>query len=178
MEFDLQPTYLKNDSIFLQPLNPNDFEALFKVASDPLIWEQHPNKNRYQREVFEVFFEGAILSKGAFMVYDTNTKALIGSSRFYDYNKAENCITIGYTFIAKAYWGKLCNKALKGIMLNYAFKHVNTVLFYIGSNNIRSQKAIQKIGAIKIQEQNVTYFGEEEKLNFVYQINKHAAFVP
>ncbi len=172
MEFDLQPTYLKNDSIFLQPLHANDFEALYKVASDPLIWEQHPNKNRYQREVFEVFFEGAILSKGAFMVYYINNKALIGSSRFYDYNKAKNSVTIGYTFIARAYWGKWYNKALKGIMLNYAFKHVNTVLFYIGSNNIRSQKAIQKIGAVKIKEQNVTYFGEEEKLNFVYEIKK------
>ena len=172
MEFDLQPTYLKNDSIFLQPLNPNDFEALYKVASDPLIWEQHPNKNRYQREVFEVFFEGAILSKGAFMVYDTHTKALIGSSRFYDYNKTENCITIGYTFIAKNHWGGIYNPALKSLMLNHAFQYVNHVILHIGANNIRSQKATEKLGAKKMAEIEMEYYGEPNRLNFLYQIDK------
>lgn len=172
MEFDLQPTTLKNDLVTLVPMLPADFESLYSIASDPLIWEQHPNKDRYKREVFEKFFEGAILSKGAFMVYDTQTQKLIGTSRFYEYNNVANNVAIGYTFITREYWGTNRNSALKSIMLNHAFQFVNTVLFYIGSNNIRSQKAIAKLGAVKIDEKAIEYYSETQKLNFVYQINK------
>jgi RimJ/RimL family protein N-acetyltransferase len=172
MNFDLQPLTLKNDIVKLVPMLPTDFEALYSVASDPLIWEQHPNKDRYKREVFEKFFEGAMLSKGAFMVYDSQNQKLIGSSRFYEYDEPANNIAIGYTFIAREYWGTNHNRALKTIMLNYAFQFVNSVLFYIGANNIRSQKAIGKLGAIKIDEKAIEYYSETQKLNFVYQINK------
>lgn len=172
MIFDTQPTTLKNEIITLVPMATNDFEALYSVASNPLIWEQHPNKNRYQRDVFEKFFEGAILSKGAFMVYDTKKNVLIGSSRFYEYDETNNTIAIGYTFLAKEYWGTGHNGALKSIMLNYVFQFVNSVLFYVGSNNIRSQKAVAKLGATKIREQEIAYFSEEQKLNFVYELNK------
>lgn len=172
MIFDIQPTTLKNEIIKMVPMATNNFEALYSVASNPLIWEQHPNKNRYQRDVFEKFFEGAILSKGAFMVYDTKTNVLIGSSRFYEYDETNNTIAIGYTFLAKEYWGTGHNGALKSIMLNYVFQFVNSVLFYVGSNNIRSQKAVAKLGATKIREQEIAYFSEEQKLNFVYELNK------
>ncbi|MDX2173509.1 MAG: GNAT family N-acetyltransferase [Bacteroidota bacterium] len=173
MAFELQPVHLKNDIVTLVPILPTDFEDLYAVASDPLIWEQHPNPNRYQREVFEKFFEGAILSKGAFMVYDTQTQKLIGTSRFYEYDENANTVAIGYTFIARECWGKNHNRALKTIMLNHAFKYVNSVLFYIGSNNIRSQKAICKLGAVKIDEKPIEYYSETQKLNFVYEIKKH-----
>lgn len=172
MEFDLQPTCLKNEIVTLVPLKDSDFEALYSVASDPLIWEQHPNPNRYQREVFKKFFEGAVLSKGAFMVYDTQTKKLIGTSRFYEYDEITKTIAIGYTFISRECWGKNHNRALKTIMLNYAFQYVTRALFYIGSNNIRSQKAIGKLGAIKIDEKPIEYYSEAQKLNFVYEIKK------
>ena len=48
---NLQPT-LQNDLIILRPLRENDFEALYEVAKDPLIWEQHPSRERYKREVY------------------------------------------------------------------------------------------------------------------------------
>jgi len=163
MSFELQ-TNLENDIVSIQPLKKNDFETLYTIASDPLIWEQHPNKNRYQRKVFETFFQGALESKGAFLVFDIKTNEPIGSSRFYDFNKETKTIAIGYTFIARKYWGRYYNHALKALMLEHAFKFVNTVIFHIGAVNIRSQKAIEKLGAKKI--------GEEEKLNFIYQINK------
>lgn len=169
---DLQPVTLKNEIVTLTPLTSNDFEALFSVASDPLIWEQHPNPNRYKREVFEKFFEGAMLSKGAFKVYDTKTKEIIGSSRYYELNLEAKNVAIGYTFISRKYWGKGANTALKSIMLNYGFQHVDSVLFYIGSNNIRSQKAIRKLGAVKIGEKPIEYYSEEQKLNFVFEIKK------
>ncbi|MEK8178884.1 GNAT family N-acetyltransferase [Flavobacterium buctense] len=171
--FNLQPHNLKNELIKLIPLQENDFEVLYAVASDPLVWEQHPNKLRYQREVFQNYFEGAIVSKGAFLIRDTKTNEVVGSSRYYDYNEIENSILIGYTFIGRKFWGNGYNKALKKIMLDYAFDNVDKVYFHIGAFNIRSQKAIEKIGAVKVDEFEVEYYGEDAKLNFVYLIQKN-----
>ena len=176
MSFNLQPIDLKNEIIQLIPLQETDFSALYKVASDPLVWEQHPNKLRYQRDVFQNYFEGAMLSKGAFLIRDTKTNEVIGSSRYYDFNENENStetsVLIGYTFIGRNFWGKGYNKALKKLMLDYAFQFVDKVYFHIGAYNYRSQKAIEKIGAVKVDEFEVEYYGEESKLNFVYLITK------
>ncbi len=171
MQFNLQPT-LENENVILKPLQALDFEALFQVASDPKIWEQHPNKNRYQKDVFEIYFKGAIESKGAFLILKKNTKEIIGSSRYYDYNEKENSILIGYTFIATKYWGKKINAQIKSLMINYAFQFVDKVCFHIGANNKRSQIAIGNIGAVKTREFEVAYFGEPELLNYEYVIEK------
>ena len=170
MTFNLQPQHLKNQIIQLFPLQEDDFEELYKVASDPLVWEQHPNKLRYQREVFQNFFEGAIQSQGAFLIRDRQTNEVVGSSRFYDFDENDNSILIGYTFIGRQFWGKGFNASLKKLMLDYAFQYVDKVYFHIGAQNYRSQKAIEKIGAIKIGEQEVEYYGEDSKLNYIYQI--------
>lgn len=163
---------LENENVKLVPLNPNDFEELFSVASDPKIWEQHPNKDRYQREVFEKFFQGAIESKGAFKILDKNTGEIAGSTRFYDYNPKENSIFIGYTFYATKFWGSKLNPQVKKLMLDYIFQFVDKVNFHVGKDNIRSQKAMEKLGAKKVDEVNVAYFGEPEKLNVVFEIDK------
>ena len=173
MNFNLQPTHLKNQLIQLVPLQETDFEELYSVASDELMWEQHPNKLRYQKPVFQNYFEGAIASKGAFFIREAKTNEPIGSTRFYDYDKNDNSIIIGYTFIGRKFWGNGYNQALKKLMMDYAFQYVDKVYFHIGAKNIRSQKAIEKIGATKIAEQEVTYYGEDSKLNFIYQINKN-----
>jgi len=115
MTFDIQPKHLQNELIKLVPLHENDFEELYEVASDPLVWEQHPNKLRYQRDVFQNFYEGAIQSKGAFFIREATTNEPIGSSRFYDYNPETNSILIGYTFIGRKFWGNGYNKALKNL---------------------------------------------------------------
>lgn len=171
--FDLQPNHLQNELIMIKPLQEDDFEVLYAVASDPLVWEQHPNKLRYQRDVFQNYFEGALLSKGAFLIRDSKTNEVIGSSRFYDYNEEDNSVLIGYTFIGRNFWGNGYNKTLKKLMLDYAFQFVETVYFHIGAYNYRSQKAIEKIGAVKVDEFEVEYYGEDSKLNFVYVIQKN-----
>ncbi|SES17873.1 GNAT family N-acetyltransferase [Pedobacter rhizosphaerae] len=173
MNFELQP-HLENDLIKLVPLKQEDFERLYEVASDPLVWEQHPNKNRYQREVFENFFKGAIESAGAFIVYDQATNQVVGSSRFYDLNEDNNEVAIGYTFLGRDFWGKGHNKALKQLMINHAFEFVDRVIFHIGATNFRSQKAIEKLGADKFEEIEVAYYGEPVKWNFGYKIEKNS----
>ncbi len=169
--FNLQPI-LQNEFIKIEPLKLCDFERLYSVASDALIWQQHPNKDRYKREVFENFFKGAIESGGAFLVFDNKTNEVIGSSRFYDFDKEKNQILIGYTFFARNHWGSIYNPSLKNLMINYAFRYVDSVIFHIGAQNIRSQKAIERLGANKIEELEVEYYGEPSKLNFVYEIKK------
>lgn len=178
MKFNLQPEHLKTDLIQLFPLQEHDFEELYTVASDPLVWEQHPNKLRYQRDVFQNFFEGAMQSQGAFLIRDTQTNEVVGSSRFYDFDESNNSILIGYTFIGRQFWGNGYNKALKKLMLDYAFQFVDTVYFHIGAQNYRSQKAIEKIGAIKVDEQQVEYYGEDSKLNYIYQIKNPKPLKP
>ena len=169
--FNLQPA-LHNEFVKLVPLKESDFEILYKVASDPLIWEQHPNKNRWQREVFQNFFNGALESKGAYLIYDAKTGEPIGSTRFYNWNIEKSTVVIGYTFYARSHWGGKYNPSCKRLMMTYAFQFVDNVIFYIGADNIRSQKAIEGIGATVIGEEEISYYGEDCKLNFVYQIRK------
>jgi len=171
MNFELQPS-LENKLIKIKPLKESDFEDLYKVASDPLVWEQHPNKNRYQREVFENFFKGAIESKGAFLVTATETDEVVGSSRYYELDEESNSVAVGYTFIGRNYWGKGYNAALKKLMFDHAFQYVDQIILHIGETNFRSQKAAEKIGAFKVGKINIAYYGEPVKLNFIYQMTK------
>jgi len=171
MKFDIQPI-LEHDQVILYPLQEGDFDALYAAASDPRIWEQHPNKDRWKKEVFRTFFEGAMQSRGAFKIVDSSTGGIAGSTRFYDYQEQEDSIMIGYTFYATKYWGRGINHAVKAMMLDYIFRFVSQVYFHIGAGNIRSQIAIGRLGAQKVAEQEIAYFGEAPKLNFVYRIGK------
>lgn len=171
MNFSIQPI-LENDYVKLIPLQENDFEQLFSVASDPLVWEQHPNKDRYKRDVFERFFEGAIESGGAFKIIEKNTGEIAGSTRFYNYNAADNSIFIGYTFYARKFWGSKMNPQVKKLMLDYIFQFVDKVNFHVGKDNLRSQKAMEKLGAKKVDELTVAYYGEPDRLNVVFEILK------
>ena len=171
MHFNIQPR-LENEQIILLPLQDADFEAMYTVASDPEIWKEHPNKDRWKREIFLTFFEGAIQSKGAFKIIDKISGHIMGSTRYYDYNEADDSILIGYTFYATQYWGKGINHAVKSMMLDYIFQFVSKVYFHIGAENLRSQIAISRLGTTKIAEQEITYFGEAPKWNFVYELRK------
>ncbi|WP_462222050.1 GNAT family N-acetyltransferase [Ferruginibacter sp.] len=163
---------LKNELVTAIPLTPSDFEILYSPASDPLIWQQHPNKNRYQLPEFENYFKGAIDSGGAFLVSDTQTNEVIGSSRYSDYDAEKNIVSIGYTFFVCSHWGKGYNYALKKLMLDHIFQFVDTVTFYIGAVNKRSQISLERLGAIKTGETEMAYYGEAAKLDYIYTIAK------
>jgi len=145
MNFDLQPL-LENDLLILRPLRAEDFECLFLAASDPLIWEQHPIKDRWLRTGFTPFFEEAVASKSAFLVIDKKSGEVIGTTRFSPVSNLENSISIGWTFLVRKYWGGKYNRSMKMLMINYAFEFVDHILFHVNENNIRSQEAVKKIG--------------------------------
>lgn len=168
---NLQPT-LENDLIILRPLSENDFEKLYEVAKDPLIWEQHPNRDRYKREVYSEFFKDSTKSKGALIVIDKASDAIIGSTRFKPVNNVENAIEIGWSFLSRNYWGGRYNKSMKKLMIEYAFRFVEDIIFYIGKDNIRSQKAVEKIGGRRITETHSKHLVKVSKTDGTYRINK------
>ena len=172
MSFDLQP-YLKGELIELRPLTPEDWDELFVVASDPLIWEQHPESDRYKEDVFRVFFSEALDSRGAFVVIDRKTQQIIGSTRFYGYDPEKSEIEIGWTFLARKYWGGRYNAEMKQLLLNHAFKFVKSVVFFVGEKNFRSQKAMEKIGAIRIGLVERQYGNHPPARNLKYAIRKN-----
>jgi N-acetyltransferase len=150
MPFELQPV-LKGELLELRPLRPEDFPELYSVASDPLIWEQHPSNDRYKEEVFREFFREALESGGAFVVLDSKDGRMIGSSRFHAYDEEKSEIEIGWTFLARSYWGGVYNGEMKQLMLRHAFRFVNRVVFLVGPQNLRSQKALEKIGGVRVE---------------------------
>ena len=148
MPFELQPT-LEGKLLRLRPLRPEDFDDLYAVASDPLIWEQHPNSDRYKEDVFREFFRVALESGGALIVLDSRDGRVIGSSRYHGYDGAKSEIEIGWSFLARTYWGGAYNGEMKQLMLRHAFRFVKTVVFLVGPKNIRSQRAMEKIGGVR-----------------------------
>jgi RimJ/RimL family protein N-acetyltransferase len=143
---DLQPT-LTGATLLLRPLRVDDWDALYALASDPLVWELHPAPNRYQEPVFRDYFSGALASGGALAAIDRETAAMIGSSRFANYEPLRNEIEIGWTFLARSHWGGSYNREMKALMMTHAFQHFDSVRFNIGASNSRSRRAIEKIGA-------------------------------
>jgi RimJ/RimL family protein N-acetyltransferase len=147
MPFAAQPS-LAGPTLTLQPLVAADFEPLLAAASDPLIWAQHPEPTRHKRAAFEVFFAKALASGGALTVRDGTTGEVLGSSRYYDWEEAAQSITIGYTFLVRSRWGGSSNGELKRLMLEHAFHQAKRVWFHIGADNLRSRRAIEKIGGV------------------------------
>jgi len=174
--FDLQP-HLVGELIEVRPLAPDDWEELFAVASDPLIWEQHPARERYREDVFREFFREALATGSAFVVIERKTGRIIGSSRYYqlvqgEFDSRESSVEIGWTFLARAFWGGEYNRELKRLMLDHAFKFVERVVFVIGVTNFRSQKALEKIGGVRVGRRDKRDAQGNVVENFVYEIRR------
>ncbi len=168
---NLQP-HLHNALVTLRPVHQDDFEALYAIASDPQIWVQHPTPTRYQRAVFENYFAGALASKGALMIYRSGDRALIGCTRYYDFDAGDRSVKIGYTFFDRSSWGGGFNAACKALMLDHAFQHVDRVLFEVGQCNVRSQVAMTRLGARRIGEAAVAYHGEASRPNVIFEMTR------
>ena len=149
MTFDFQPK-LEGKFVSVRPLQPEDYDELYKVAADPLIWEQHPAKNRYQKAEFKRFFEDSIKSGGALLVRDKESGQVIGSSRYHGYSEESSQIEIGWTFLARSHWGGKYNGELKRLMMQHAFQFVEHVVLLVGHDNLRSQGAVKKIGGVPV----------------------------
>ena len=139
---------LESKNFILRQLNNNDFDLLYNIGKNKKIWEQHPESDRWKREKFNIFFNNGIKNIfGFYGIYDKSKNTIVGSTRYYSYSKKNNSIKIGFTFLTPEYWGTDTNLQIKTLMLGCAFNCVVNIYFDIGKDNIRSRKAIEKIGA-------------------------------
>ena len=139
---------LENKNFIIKQLKNRDFNLLYNIGKNKKIWEQHPENDRWKKEKFNNFFDNGIKNEfGIYGIFDKSNNNIIGSTRFYSYNKKENSVKLGFTFLTPEHWGGKTNLQIKTLMLGYAFNYVENVYFDIGKNNIRSRKAIEKIGA-------------------------------
>jgi N-acetyltransferase len=148
---NLQPT-LRGELLEVRPLRAEDFDALYAVASDPLVWEQHPEHDRWREEVFRGYFDEQLGSGGGMAVVDRRSGAPIGSSRYHDYSAERSEVEIGWTFLGRDYWGGRYNGELKRLMLGHAFESVECVVFCVARENVRSQRSVEKLGARRVGE--------------------------
>jgi N-acetyltransferase len=172
MPFDLQPV-LPGKLLSLRPLRPDDFWDLYAVASDPLVWQQHPAQDRYKESVFREFFREALASGGALLATDSKYGKAIGSSRFHGFDEKASEVEIGWTFLARSHWGGIHNKEMKRLMLTHAFRFVDRVLFVVGAGNLRSQKAVENIGGKRIGSR----CGVDGQESIVYEILPSTSWV-
>lgn len=142
----LQPT-LRDDIVSLRPLTAADWQPLFAVASDPLLWSQHPAQDRWQEPVFRLFFEQGLASGGALIAADSATGQIIGTSRYDRARAGPGEVEIGWTMLARERWGGPTNAAMKRLMLGHALQTFERVIFLVGEDNLRSRRALDKIGA-------------------------------
>jgi N-acetyltransferase len=172
---DLQPT-LAGKLITLRPFREDDWEALYAVASDPLIWEVHPAWDRYKEPVFREYFTAALNSRGALTVVDNESGVVVGGSRFANFVSETNEIEIGWTFLARSHWGGNTNREMKQLMLTHAFQYFDQVRFNIGATNVRSRRAIEKIGA-RLDGEYVPEAkgGVRAVLHVIYRMNRDDA---
>ena len=146
---NLFPESIHTQSFSLEGVAESDFESLYAVASDPLIWEQHPESNRWQRDVFSAFFANGLANDlGCFVIRERLTQEVVGSTRYYGYDETDRCVRIGFTFLARKHWGTSANREIKDAMLERAFKLCESVLFDIGPENKRSITAVEKLGGV------------------------------
>lgn len=171
MHFDFNPV-LEDDLLLIRPLTCDDFDALFRISADPLLWEQHPAKERSTREGFEKWFEEAMATGKALFVEEKVTGKTVGTSRYREVEGDPGAIEIGWTFISREFWGKGYNAAVKKLMVSHAFSRYGTVLFFVDKQNFRSQKAVEKLGAKQIQVPEEPGFQERGATSFIYALNR------
>lgn len=170
---DWQPT-LRGDRITLRPLRADDFAALHAAANDPAIWAQHPEPDRHEAAPFARYFAGAMASGGALAVVDDADGRIVGSSRYYDWDPVEATVVVGFTFLARSHWGGATNGAMKRLMLAHAFRWARTVWFHVGPDNVRSQRALERIGARLDRVVPVTSNGKADR-RMVFRVDRPAS---
>ena len=170
-DFNLQ-VILEDERVVLRPLNAQDFDALFAVAADPAIWAQHPAKERSEPEGFRIFFQQALEGQLAFVILDRAIGNIIGSSRYHPCPDTPLAVEIGWTFLATAYWGGAYNQSVKRLMIAHAFQQFEWVLFHIHRDNLRSRKAVEKIGAQLVPSLDGKTITTRSEESLVYGIRK------
>ena len=167
MSFEYQPV-LKSDLVELRPLRSDDYASLYEVAADPLIWEQHPVKNRHEEESFQSFFRESLASQGALIAIDRKSQRVIGSARFHGSDEHADEVEIGWVFLSRSHWGGTYNREMTRLMVRHAFRFVSRVVWLAAPENVRSQRAVEKLGGKRVGSRPDT----GGRLSYVYELTE------
>lgn len=171
---DRQPV-LEGERLLLRPLKPDDWDGLFAVASDPLIWEVHPCDDRWREDVFRAFLDDALAKGGALAVVDRADGRIIGSSRFQGHDPANGgSVEIGWTFLARSHWGGSYNAEMKRLMLAHALRFVEYVTFRVGAENVRSRRAMGRIGGMLTDRVEMVEYRGEQLPHVIFEITRES----
>jgi aminoglycoside 6-adenylyltransferase len=144
---------LKGNTIALIPVEEKYLEELLSFSANPVIWKHLP-REIYSREDMLQWYYQAKEDEAAgkaipFLIQDIQTLEIMGSTRILDLDDANRKAEIGWTWINPKYFGTKVNAEAKLLLLDYAFTklRLNRIQFRADERNIRSQRAILKIGA-------------------------------
>jgi RimJ/RimL family protein N-acetyltransferase len=168
---DLQPV-LTGDLVLLRPIRADDWAEMYAAASDPLIWAGHPITDRWQEPLFRTFFDDAVASRAAFAIVERATGRIVGTSRYHGHDAQAGEIEIGWTFLTRDCWGRGHNEESKRLLLDHAFQYVDTVILVVGETNLRSRRAVEKIGGTVRARLERVFHGRIVQ-NVVYEIGKN-----
>jgi RimJ/RimL family protein N-acetyltransferase len=169
---DRQPV-LEGERLLLRPLEPDDWNALYAIASDRAVWALHPAHDRWQEAVFRAFFDDALANRGALAVIEKASDEIVGSSRFQGYDPADGgSVEIGWSFLARRLWGKGYNAEMKRLMLAHALQYVEVAQFRVGAGNVVSRGAMKNIGGRLTDRTEITVLAGEPVLHVIYEIDR------
>ena len=144
---------LQGHHVDLQPLDLDDLPALYEVAADKALWKHIPTDCSRPDRFMESYTK-SIQDRDAgiqypFLILGRDARQIIGSTRLFDLHPQDRKLEIGWTWIAQAYWGTDVNLECKSLLLTFCFETLGARRVQLKTDelNIRSRKAIEKIGA-------------------------------
>ncbi|AZB26148.1 N-acetyltransferase [Chryseobacterium bernardetii] len=150
----LHPTILEGTHVELIPLEKEHFEELYAAAADKDLWTLIPTDGS-DKAIFYKNYKLALSERDngnqyPFVIRHKETQKLIGSTRFFEIYPSDKKLEIGWTWITKEFWGSVVNLECKLLLLTYCFEvlKTNRVQLKTKDDNLRSRKAIEKIGGV------------------------------
>ena len=150
-----QDIILEDELVRIEPLQERHFELLLPVAMEETLWLFTVAKIN-SKETFRKYFDAALAEKQnkksyPFAYFNKQTQQYAGCTRYGNIEFAHKKVEIGWTWIHPSLQGTGFNKHCKFLLLSFGFETLglNRIELKTSMLNLKSQKAMLKIGAVK-----------------------------
>ncbi|MFB7305160.1 GNAT family N-acetyltransferase [Heyndrickxia sporothermodurans] len=145
-------TRLSGNGVCLLPMEEIHAKDLYSAGNDPLIWKFTQGYIATLDDA-KSYIQLALSAENTipFVIYDNKSKKIVGSTRLYNISEYNRSLEIGATWLSPTVWRTHINTESKYLLLKYCFEEMKTirVQFKADQRNIRSQRAIERIGGVK-----------------------------
>ncbi|MGR3542518.1 MAG: GNAT family N-acetyltransferase [Hasllibacter sp.] len=153
------PRRLEGEALILRPMEAADAGPLAEAIADPLIWEQHPSKERGTPAGARTYADWLAAIGGTMIARRRGSGEVAGASRYYrTEDLPPGAWAIGFTVLVRDLWGGTANREMKALMLPPLFAVSDEVWFHIAPGNLRSQRATAKLGAVRREDAMVDHY--------------------